>query len=150
VNDQSPCEGIRLDFMASFDGEAPGTRPEPGAGIRLHTESCEACREWLHNLESMDRHLRALEYPAGSQQLWPEVGRRLQPYAARDGGREMRRLYVMAAAVLVWRSIELLGDVPFPAHSVIPLAAVAAALWLASDALAIQTVAPELQKRGAL
>ena len=62
-----------------------------------------------------------------------------------------RRLWPIGGLVLGWRALELVVDVPLPAiHSLVPLAAAAAAIWFVTgDPLAIQTSAPELQKRGA-
>jgi hypothetical protein len=53
--------------------------------------------------------------------------------------------------VLGWRALQLFVDVPIAmVHPLVPIAAAVAAVWLVmGDALAIQTSAPELQKRGA-
>ena len=62
-----------------------------------------------------------------------------------------RRLWPIGALVVVWRALQLFVDLPIPMlHPFVPLAATAAAVWLvAGDPLAIETWAPELQKRGA-
>ena len=61
-----------------------------------------------------------------------------------------RRFRMIAASVLAWRAVQLLIDLPFPMlHPLVPLACALAALWvIARDPLAIETFAPELQKRG--
>jgi predicted anti-sigma-YlaC factor YlaD len=141
------CERVRLDLMAAFDGERPsGT--EPGADARQHLASCAACSRWLQDLESMTRRFDDVSYLGTNEDVWPAVQRRLQ---LSDMALPATRLYVIGALVLGWRALQLLIDLPLPLlQSVIPLAAVVAALWQrARDPLAIRTFVPELQKRGA-
>jgi hypothetical protein len=147
VNTAMDCERWRLQLMALLDGEAPAG-PDPHPDARQHLVSCTSCRRWLQGLESMDGRFQHLSYPGGSPDLWPVVERRLH----RPDGRLPASywLWVVAALVIGWRALQLLADVPFPAlHPLVPLAGALAALRLvASNPLAIETFAPELQKRG--
>ena len=142
------CERTRLELMAALDGET-----SEGAHLRLadakhHLASCAACGQWLQEFEAMSRRFDGVGYRA-HEDLWPALQPRLQPSVSEVP--VMYRLWVAAAIVLAWRSLQLLVDLPYPViNFLIPLAVVAAALWqLSREALAIQTVAPELQKRGA-
>ena len=149
MNNNLECERVRLELMAAFDAEVvPGQTPEPGPDARRHLASCAACSEWLAGLESMGSRLQRVSYPSAPVDLWPAVERALRPSETRP--LNWRRLYLMASLVLGWRALELFVDLPLPLlHSIIPLAIGFAALWqLARDPLAIQTFAPELQKRG--
>ena len=69
---------------------------------------------------------------------------------ADSGSRIPRGLWPIGAAVCAWRALQLFVDLPAPElHPVVPLAAVAVVFWrLAVDPLAIETSAPELEKRG--
>jgi hypothetical protein len=105
-----------------------------------------------HNHEREDlqlqERLQSLRYPEAGQNLWPAVRERLQPSA--NDGLIVRRLVPTAVLVIVWRALQLLFDLPLPVlHPIVPLVAAAWAVWqLAGDPLAIETTAPELQKRG--
>ena len=149
MNQQFDCERVRLDLMAALDGEHPsGTAP--GADARQHLASCDACSVWLRDLESMTHRFEGVPYLATPEddEVWPAVQRRLQ---SSETAVPAARLYLIGALILGWRALQLLIDLPLPLlHSVIPMAAVAAALWQrARDPLAIRTFVPELQKRGA-
>jgi hypothetical protein len=62
----------------------------------------------------------------------------------------VHRLWLIGALVIAWRALQLMFDLPLPMlHPLVPLAAAVAALWqISGDPLAIETSAPELQKRG--
>ena len=101
-----------------------------------------------HQDEQLQRRLESLLYPEARQDLWPAVSRRIQPMD--DGASVVRRLLPIAALVIAWRALQVMFDLPLPLlHPIVPLAA---AVWtlrqLAGDPLAIETSAPELQKRG--
>ena len=67
------------------------------------------------------------------------------------GGADLESVTIVVAAFMLgWRALQLLIDLPFPLlHPLVPLACALAALWvIARDPLAIETFAPELQKRG--
>jgi predicted anti-sigma-YlaC factor YlaD len=149
VNNNPDCERVRLHLMAAFDAEAVGGEPDPGPDARQHLASCAACRQWLSGLESIGSRLERVSYANAPVDLWPALERALRASETRQLNR--RRLYGLAGLLLGWRSLQLFVDLPLPLlHSIIPLALGLAALWqLARDPLAIQTFAPELQKRGA-
>ena len=98
--------------------------------------------------KAVDSQLRGLSYPATQADLWSTVQNRIRI----DGSRRpiMRRLWLLGAFVFGWRALQLLIDLPMPIlHPLVPLAAAVVVLWpVAGDLFAIQTFAPELQKRG--
>ncbi len=137
------CEGARLALMAALDGVG-----EPTAAQRQHLAACAGCRQWHAQLQALSTRLDGLPYPAADVDLWPRMEGRLRP--ADDGASLPRGLWPIGAAVLAWRALQLFVDLPLPElHPVVPLAAAAAVVWrLAGDPLAIETWAPELEKRG--
>jgi hypothetical protein len=149
VNNTADCERVRLDLMATFDAEGVVGERHAGPDARQHLASCGACGQWLSGLESMGRRLQRVSYPNAPVDLWSALERTLRRSEARHLSR--RQLYVMSGLLLGWRSLQLFVELPLPLlQSIIPLAIGLAALWqLARDPLAIQTFAPELQKRGA-
>lgn len=145
MKSSSDCERVRVALMASLDGEAAAS----SADDQLHMSTCASCRAWFDELQRMTGQLHGLSYPPVQRDLWTAVAEQIGHEAER---RDLpRRLWAIGGIALGWRAIQLLVDVPLPlVHPVVPLAAVAAALWFVTgDALAIQTSAPELQKRGA-
>lgn len=96
----------------------------------------------------MNGRFQGVSYPAWQADLWARVEGRLRQ--SDTTLRVTRRLWIIGAVVLGWRALQLLIDLPFPMlHPLVPLASAIAALWLiARDPLAIETFAPELQKRG--
>jgi hypothetical protein len=96
----------------------------------------------------LQEQLQSLRYPEVRQDLWPAVSERIQ--VLDDGASIARRLLPIAAIVIAWRALQLLFDLPLPLlHPIVPLtAAVWAIRQLAGDPLAIETSAPELNKRG--
>lgn len=148
MNLEPDCERARLELMATLDGETSGGAQAPHPDARQHLQSCAACGRWMQDFEALNRRFEGVSYPA-REDLWPALEPRLQrPVTAVP---VMDRLWVAAGIVLAWRSLQLLVDLPYPVvNLLIPLAIVVAALWQVSrDALAIQTFAPELEKRGA-
>jgi hypothetical protein len=144
VNPSTECERVRMTLMASLDGESgPDSAPD-----RQHVLTCAACQRWLEDLQSVSSQLQGLPYQDAQMDLWPSV----------EGGirhseqtlTPARRLWLLGAMVLVWRAVQLFVDLPVPiAHPLVPLTAAVVAVWLvAGDPLAIETSAPELQKRG--
>ena len=142
------CERARLELMAALDGETAERASAHHPDARQHLASCSACGQWLKEFEALNRRFEGAVYPA-HEDLWPALQPRLQRPVSQVP--VMNRLWVAAGIVLAWRALQLLVDLPHPvANLLIPLAVVAAALWqLSRDALAIQTFAPELEKRGA-
>lgn len=149
MNNDADCERVRLALMAAFDGETQNDEPDAGPAAREHLRSCAACAEWMTVLESTGHRLQQASYPNAPADLWPAIERTLDRSAAKQLNRQ--RIFVLAALVLGWRALQLFVDLPLPLlQSLIPLAIGIAALWqLTRDPLAIQTFAPELQKRGA-
>jgi predicted anti-sigma-YlaC factor YlaD len=144
VNTGTDCERVRMTLMASLDGESdPGSEPD-----RQHLSTCLLCQGWLKNLQSMTGQLQGLSYPDAHVDLWTAVEGRIRQHEQRL--HLPRRLWPIVAIVLAWRAFELFADLPIPAlHPFVPLAAAVAFVWLvAGDPLAIETSAPELQKRG--
>ncbi len=138
------CERVRTALMASLDGESD----PPSAPDRQHVSTCSSCRRWLEDLQSMTGQLQGLAYQRASVDLWTAVEGRIRD--AERGVALPHRLWPVAAAVLGWRALQLVVDLPIPElHPLVPLAATAAAMWLvAGDPLAIETSAPELEKGG--
>jgi hypothetical protein len=144
VTPNTDCEHARMTLMASLDGE---NGPESAAD-RQHVLTCAPCRRWLEDLQSVSRQLDGLPYQSAQIDLWSSVEGRI-----RESGQMpalSRRLWLLGATVLVWRAVQLFIDLPLPIlHPLVPLAAAVVAVWLiAGDPLAIETSAPELQKRG--
>lgn len=147
MNRTTECERVRLQVMAAFDGEAVEAA-DSHAETREHMAMCASCSRWLQQLESMSTRLEGAPYPGPSPDLWAAVEGRLSQAGA--GQTATDRLWLVGALVVGWRALQLLTDLPLPAvHAVVPLAGALAALWIiARDPLAIETFAPELQKRG--
>lgn len=138
------CERVRMALMASLDGE----RDAQSASDHQHLSTCSSCQRWLNDLQSMTGQLQGLSYHPAPVDLWSAVESRI-----RDSENSLalpRRLWPIAATVLGWRALQLFVDLPLPElHACVPLVAMAVAVWLiAGDPLAIETSAPELEKRG--
>jgi len=144
VNSNTDCERVRRTLMAALDGEG-----DPPAGPdRDHLTTCAECRRWQEELHAVTARAQRLSYPAAPADLWPALEGRLREAGQRR--RVPRWLVPLGVIVLVWRVLQLFVDFPIPMlHPIGQLAAVAVALWLiAGQLLAIETSAPELQKRG--
>jgi hypothetical protein len=148
VNPGTDCDRVRLQLMAALDRATVGEVADPGIDTQQHLAFCSSCRRWLKDLESMNSHFQRLAYPDAQVDLWATVERRIRHSDIRLP--VTHRLWLIGAFVLAWRALQLLIDLPFPMlHPFVPLAAAVAALWqIAGDPLAIETFAPELQKRG--
>ena len=144
MSTSNDCERARMTLMASLDGEGEAPTAQDGQ----HLATCASCQRWLQDVQSMTGRLQGLSYPGASVDLWPAVEARVRQ--AERGPALSRQLWVIGGLVLAWRAVQLFVDLPFaPLHPLIPLAAAIAAIWLiAGDPLAIETSAPELQKRG--
>lgn len=147
------CERVRMALMASLDGEGD-VRSAPD---QQHLSTCTSCRRWLEDMQAMAVRLHGLSYPNARTDLWTAVESRIRQPRLRQGYGEageqrslLHRLWPIAAIVLGWRALQLSVDLPIPVlHPVVPLVAAIVALWLIEgDPLAIETSAPELQKRG--
>jgi len=148
VNNQTDCEHVRLELMAALDDESGPASGDRVSNARRHLATCTGCEQWLRQLESMSRRVDRLPYQDSAVDLWPAIERTLGVAEAKRLNR--RWLYVLIGVVVGWRSLQLFVDLPLPLLQLaIPLACGLAALWqLARDPLAIQSFAPELQKRG--
>ena len=144
MNPGTDCERVRPQLMAALDGESV---PDV-ADARQHLSSCSSCERWLKNLESMNGRFHAVSYPRSQVDLWAGVEDRIRLPDASPVS--THRLWLIGALVIAWRALQLLFDLPWPMlQPLVPLAAAVAALWqISGDPLAIETAAPELQKRG--
>jgi hypothetical protein len=134
--------------MAALDGEAVPDVTDSLTDARRHLSSCSSCERWSENLESMNSRFHAMSYPPSQVDLWAGVENRIRlPDASLT---RTHRLWLIGALVIAWRALQLMFDLPWPMlHPLVPLAAALAALWqISGDPLAIETAAPELQKRG--
>lgn len=149
MNPETSCERVRLQLMAALDGEAVAEVADSHADARQHLALCTSCSRWLEGFESLKSRFQRASYPGEQPDLWTAVEGRLRRSHAHQPTEY--RLWLIGALMVGWRALQLLIDLPFPAlHLVVPLVCAVAALRLiASDPLAIETFAPELQKRGA-
>lgn len=143
MNTSKDCERVRMALMASLDGE----RDARSAPDQQHLSTCSSCRRWLEEMHAMTGRLHGLAYSNARTDLWTAVESRIREP---EQPSLLRRLGPIAAIVLGWRALQLSVDLPIPLlHSLVPLAAAALAVrLLKGDPLAIETSAPELQKRG--
>jgi predicted anti-sigma-YlaC factor YlaD len=134
--------------MTELDGETVAEAADALTDTEQHLVLCPSCRTWLKNFESMNSQFQRLGYPSAEIDLWPTVERRIS--RSQTAQPVTKRLWLIAAVVLAWRALQLFIDLPLPAlHPFVPLAAAVVTLWkIAGDPLAIETFAPELQKRG--
>lgn len=144
MNTNPLCETARMAFMASRDGESDAR----SADHEQHLVDCSSCRRWAKDLESMSGQLQALSYPDARVDLWPAVEGRIREQS--QGSLFPRLLWPIGVVVLAWRALQLFFDLPVPLlHPLVTIAALVATLWLvARGLLAIETSAPELEKRG--
>jgi hypothetical protein len=145
------CEQVRIRLMASVDGEAGSASAdgrERASADREHLATCSACQAWLENLESLTAKFQGVTYPDSRIDLWPAVKPRISPPA--EAPSLVRELWPIGVLALGWRALQLFVDLPMPAlHPLVPLAAAAFVVWRAGHRLlAIETLMPELQKRG--
>ena len=148
MNPDTDCERVRLQLMSALDGETDPEVRDPRTDARQHVASCSSCKRWLKDLESMNSRFHAVSYPRPRVDLWAAVDGRIRLPAA--SATATHRLWLIGALVIAWRALQLLFDLPWPMlHPLVPVAAAVAALWqISKDPLAIETAAPELQKRG--
>lgn len=149
MNPGTDCERVRLELMAALDRETGPDVTDPRTDARQHVASCSSCERWLKEFESMHRRFEGVSYPRPQVDLWTGIEDRIRlPDASLT---RTHRLWLIGALVIAWRALQLMVDLPLPVlHPLVPLAAAMAALWqISGDPLAIETAAPELQKRGA-
>jgi anti-sigma factor RsiW len=137
---ETDCDRARIALMALIDGEHDAAGE---AVAEAHLATCPDCREWQRQFQMMTGRLEGSRYPDAGADAWPGIAERLPRATAGP------QLYVIGALILVWRAVDLLVDLPLSADVLIPVAAFGAVLWvLARNPIAIETFAPELQKRG--
>ena len=148
MNPGPDCERARHQLMAALDGETVAAEAEPPAEARHHLGYCASCGQWWQDLEALNRRFHGVLYRGEDVDLWAVVRRKLDDS---DAGQPLTYwLGLIGALVVGWRALQLFVDLPFPVlHPVVPLAGAIVGLWLiARDPLAIETFAPELEKRG--
>jgi hypothetical protein len=133
-----------MQVMAWRDGEAESN----DSSSVEHLLSCDACRHWQQQMDSLGERLGTLEYVSQGDDLW----RRIQTQIREEGKQALRleTLWAVGGIVLFVRALQLFVDLPLPwLHPLVAVAAAALAVWrFGGDFVAIATVAPELQKRG--
>lgn len=134
------CERVRIAVMAALDGEGD----DPSPRDREHLASCAACAAWLNDLQTITPQLQVLSYQPARIDLWPAVERRISEATPRPA------LWLIVAVIVGWRALQLFVDLPIPAlHPLVALVVIiVAASLIARNVLAIETSAPELNKRG--
>lgn len=143
MNTSTECERIRMTLMAVLDGESG----PPSAADQEHLATCPGCQRWRDELQAMTARLEDLPYPTSGGDLWSTLEARVAPAEPSSRG---RLVWPMVAIAVAWRALQLFLELPAPTlHALVPLAVMAAALWLVSgNLLAIRTSVPELQKGG--
>ena len=145
MNTRLDCDRARIGLSASIDGEASPS----SAADREHASTCPACRQWFESFESLGGRLQDLPYPGVEAHLWPAVRHRI---LTPDRLTPLVSQFLLPAGVIVlgWRALQLFIDLPMPAlHPLVPLLAAIVVMWrVGGDLLTIETIAPELRKRG--
>jgi hypothetical protein len=133
--------------MAKLDGESAPVR---GDEYDAHVAGCEECREVIAGMTRLHARLDALDYDGAASDLWPAVQSGILR-RRRLGARERVAFGVLATLVLVWRTAQLVFDVPVPIFNALAPLAVAILIgwWVAGDPLAIQSVVLEEQQERA-
>ncbi len=141
------CVTVQLAAMAKLDGAS--VRVE-GDEVDTHIAACEECREVIAGMIRLHARLDRLDYDAARSDLWPAVQRGILR-RRRLSGRERVAFGVVAALVLVWRTAQLVFDVPVPVlNGLVPLAvAILIGWWVTGDPLAIQSMVLEEQQERA-
>ena len=141
------CVTVQLAAMARLDGES--VRVE-GDEDDAHIAGCEECREVIAGMTRLHARLDRLDYGrhariSGRQSSEGSLRRRGL------SGRERVAFGVLAALVLVWRTAQLVFDMPVPVlNGLAPLAvAILIGWWVTGDPLAIQSMVLEEQQERA-
>ena len=141
------CVTVQLAAMAKLDGESV---PVKGDEYDAHVAGCEECRGVIAGMTRLHAKLDSLDYDAATSDLWPAIHRGILR-RRRLGARERVAFGVLAALVLVWRTAQLVFDVPVPVlNGLAPLAvAILIGWWVTGDPLAIQSMVLEEQQERA-
>lgn len=141
------CRNVLIAVMASLDGEMGEMRSEE---IDVHLDACPRCRESVARMKAMHARLGSLTYEPAEIDLWPDIHSRILHESA-PHRRERLAFALIAAVCLVWRTGQLVFDLPAPVvNGLLPLAAAMLILyWLAGDPLTINLSTPELQQERA-
>jgi predicted anti-sigma-YlaC factor YlaD len=141
------CDTVQSAAMARLDGEAaPLTDDE----YDTHVAGCQDCRNVIAAMTRLHAGLNALNDAPALTDLWPAIEARIVRRQL-DNARERLAFVVLAALVLVWRTAQLVFDVPVPVlNALVPLAvAILIGWWVAGDPLAIQSMVLEEQQERA-
>ena len=146
ARDQS-CDTVQLAAMARLDGESA---PASGDEYDTHLAGCEECRAVIAAMTRLHAELGSVSYDTALTDLWPAIQGRIVRRRLL-GAREQLGFGVLAALVLVWRTAQLVFDVPVPVlNALVPLAvAIFVGWWVAGDPLAIQSVVLEEEQERA-
>ena len=141
------CDTVQLAAMAKLDGESA---PVGGDEYDTHVAGCEECRKVIAGMTRLHASLDSLGYDTAFSDLWPVIQERIVR-RRRPNARERVAFGVLAALVLVWRTAQLVFDVPVPVlNALVPLAvAILIGWWVAGDPLAIQSMVLEEQQERA-
>jgi predicted anti-sigma-YlaC factor YlaD len=133
--------------MAKLDGESV---PVKGDEYDTHVAGCEECREVIAGMTRLHARLDSFGYETALSDLWPAIQGRIVRRRL-PSARERLAFAVLAALVLVWRTAQLVFDVPIPVlNALVPLAvAILIGWWVAGDPLAIQSLVLEEQQERA-
>ena len=140
------CDSVQLSAMAKLDGESV---PVEGDEYYAHVAGCVECREAITSMTRLHARLGSLDHDTALSDLWPAIQAGIMR-RRRLSARERVAFGVLAALVLIWRTAQLVFDVPVPVlNGLAPLAvAIFIGWWVAGDPLAIQSVAlAEQQER---
>ena len=141
---EAGCQKVLLAVMATLDGEEG---PMSSREIDAHLDACAGCRESVARMKTVHARLASLAYDPAQIDLWPDIYSRIlhdsQPHA-----RERLAFALIAVLCLVWRTAQLVFELPAPVfNGLVPLVAAMLILhWLAGDPLAINLSTPELQQ----
>ncbi len=133
--------------MARLDGEAAALTPEQ---VDAHLAVCDACRDAVASLTTLQTQLDGVDYEHLDTDLWPEVQRRVAQGMSRPGVRESRAIIGLAIVLGAWRLAQLLAGLPAPViNSLVPLVLIVVVLrQVIGDPFGIRVTPHQLQQEG--
>ena len=140
------CDDVLAAVMARLDGETPAL---PADRIDAHLAGCAGCRAAAARMTAQQGQLAALSLAGPGVDLWPAVGRRI---GHRSSPRHGWIAFALVAAIcLVWRTGQLVLDLPLPVvNTLVPLAVLVPLVrWLVGDPLAFNLTTPDLRQERA-
>ena len=146
IHEGPHCDEVQMAAMAHRDGERAALTP---AEVEAHLAGCAACRAEVAALSALGEPLTRLDDDAAAVDVWPGVQGAIvasEGRARRDGG----IVFVLAAALALWRLAQLSLDLPAPVvNSVVPLALTVLVLWrISGDPFAIEVRSDQLKGEG--